>query len=143
MNSSVELAALGFLGLASCDLGEWEQARLYEGRAAERLTALGHASHRRALPLLLLQMRLLARDGDPGLGEHAVWVAATLDRMVAIAWMTVLACVIAGESLLAAGDLEAAGLWSDRGFVALKEGGDAGVLEARLQRLRLGLKGRV
>jgi len=142
VNSAVELAALGFLGLVFCDRGEWQQARLCERRAAERLAALGHVSHRRALPLLLLQMRLFARDGGPGLSEQAAWVEATLDRMAPIAWMTVLACVIIGECLIAAGDLEAAGLWSDRGLAALKEGGDAGVLEARLQRLRLGLKGR-
>jgi len=143
VNSSIELAALGFLGLVFSDRGDWEQARLYERRAAERLTALGHMSHRRALPLLLLQVRLLARDDDPGLNEHIAWVAATLDGMVAIAWMTVLACVSVGECLLAAGDCAAAGPWGDRGLAALREGGDAGVLDARLQRLRLGLKGRV
>ena len=142
VNSSVGLAALGFLGLLACDGGEWEQARLYEQRATERLTALGHVSHRRVLPLLLLRVRLLARDGDPALAEHVAWIAATLDGMVAIAWMTVLACVTVGECVLAAGDLGQAGPWGDRGLAALKEGGDAGVLEARLQRLRLGLKGR-
>jgi len=62
--------------------------------------------------------------------------------MMTIAWMTVLAGVIVGECLLERGELEAAGLWCDRAQKALKEGGDAGVLEARLQRLRLGLKGR-
>jgi len=142
VNSSIELAALGFLGLVFCDRGEWQQAHLFERRAAERLAALGHVSHRRVLPLLLLQVRLLARDGDSSLEEHVAWVAATLDRMVAIAWMTVLAGVVVGECLLAAGDLGAAGLWCDRALTALKEAGDAGVLEARLQRLHLGLKGR-
>ncbi len=143
VNSSIELAALGFLGLVTSDRGEWEQARLYERRAAERLTEIGHVSHRRALPLLLLQVRLLARDDDPGLTQQIAWVGATLDRMAAIAWMTVLAGVIVGECLLAAGDLGATGLWSDRALAARTEGGDVGALEARLQRLRLGLKGRV
>jgi LuxR family maltose regulon positive regulatory protein len=142
VNSAIELAALGFLGLLSADRGDWDQARLHERRAAERLVALGHVSHRRVLPLLLLQTRLMARDGDAGLDAHVAWVAATLDGMVPIAWMTVLAGVVVGECLLAGGEVEGAAAWGDRARRTLKEDGDAGVLDARLQRLLLGLKGR-
>jgi len=142
VNSAVELAALGFLGLIAAERGDWEQARLHERRGAQRLAALGHVSHRRVLPLLLLQARLMARDGDIDLDAHAAWIAATLDGMVSIAWMTVLAGVVVGECLLARGEVEAAAGWGERARRALKEGGDAGVLDARLQRLLLGLKGR-
>jgi LuxR family maltose regulon positive regulatory protein len=142
VNSAVELAALGFLGLLSADRGDWDEARLQERLAAQRLAALGHASDRRVLPLLLLQTRLLARDRDSGLEAHVTWVAATLDGMVPIAWLTVLAGVVVGECLLAAGAVGAAAGWGARAARALREGGDAGVLDARLQRLLLGLKGR-
>jgi LuxR family maltose regulon positive regulatory protein len=92
--------------------------------------------------LLLAQARLLARAGDAALGERAQKIAAIADDMVPVPWMTVLAGVVVGECFLEVGELAAAELWSARGLAVLKTGSDVGILEARLQRLRLGLKGR-
>ena len=142
VNSSVELAALGLLGLIESDRGEWQRARRCEERATARLATLGNASDRRLLPLLLLEGRLLAHEHDPGLAANLAQVADALDRMVAIAWMTVLAGIVVGECLLAHGDLEGARRWEERARRASAEGGDSGVLEVRLQRLQLALKGR-
>ena len=141
-NQVIEIAALGLLSLISGDQGQWEYARGYARQADERLAELGFGSHRRTLPLLLAQARLLARAGDAALGERAQKIAAIADDMVPVPWMTVLAGVVVGECFLEVGELAAAELWSARGLAVLKTGSDVGILEARLQRLRLGLKGR-
>jgi len=111
-------------------------------RADERLAEVGFGSHRRTLPLLLAQARLLARAGDPALTKRAATIAAILDEMVPVPWMTVLAGVVVGECLLEVGELGAADAWSKRALGALRTEPDVGVLEGRAQRLRLGLKGR-
>ena len=92
--------------------------------------------------MLLAQARLLARAGDAALGEWAQKIAAIADDMVPVPWMTVLAGVVVGECFLEVGELAAAEAWSARALAVLKTGSDVGILEARLQRLRLGLKGR-
>ena len=141
-NQVIEIAALGLLSLISGDQGQWEYAHGYARQADERLAELGFGSHRRTLPLLLAQARLLARAGDAALGEWAQKIAAIADDMVPVPWMTVLAGVVVGECFLEVGELAAAEAWSARGLAVLKTGSDVGILEARLQRLRLGLKGR-
>ena len=141
-NQVIEIAALGLLSLISGDQGQWEYAQGYARQADERLAELGFGSHRRTLPLLLAQARLLARAGDAALGEWAQKIAAIADDMVPVPWMMVLAGVVVGECFLEVGELAAAEAWSARGLAVLKTGSDVGILEARLQRLRLGLKGR-
>lgn len=141
-NQIIEIAALGLLALMAAEQGLWEYAEEYAQRADERLAEVGFGSHRRTLPLLLAQARLLARAGDPALTKRAATIAAILDEMVPVPWMTVLAGVVVGECLLEVGALEAADAWSKRALGALKTEPDVGVLEGRAQRLRLGLKGR-
>ncbi len=141
-NQIIEIAALGLLALMAAEQGRWEYAEEYTQRADERLAEVGFGSHRRTLPLLLAQARLLARGGDPALTERAATIAAILDEMVPVPWMTVLAGVVVGECFLEVGELEAADSWSKRALGALKTEADVGVLEGRAQRLRLGLKGR-
>ncbi len=141
-NQIIEIAALGLLALMAVEQGRWEQAQEYAQPADERLAELGFGSHRRTLPLLLAQARLLARAGDPALAERAAHIATILDDMVPVPWLTVLAGVVVGECLLEVGQVEAADVWSGRAVDALKSGHDVGVLEGRTQRLRLGLKGR-
>ena len=141
-NQVIEIAALGLLSLISGDQGQWEDAQRYARQADERLAELGFGSHRRTLPLLLAQSRILARTGEGALTELAQRIAAIADDMVPVPWMTVLAGVVLGECFLEVGDLEAADAWSARALAVVKTGYGVGVLEARLQRLRLGLKGR-
>ncbi|MGZ4199515.1 MAG: response regulator transcription factor, partial [Thermoleophilia bacterium] len=78
----------------------------------------------------------------PALTAKAATIAAILDEMVPVPWMTVLAGVIVGECFLEVGELHDADAWSARALAVLKTGADVGILDARLQRLRLGLKGR-
>ena len=141
-NQIIEIAALGLLALIAAEQGRWEGAGHDAQRADERLAELGFGSHRRTLPLLLAQARLLARAGDPALAGRAATIATILDDMVPVPWLTVLAGVVVGECFLEAGDVEAADAWSQRALDALKADHDVGVLEGRTQRLRLGLKGR-
>ena len=71
VNQTIEIAALGLLSIIAGDQGEWEYAQDYARCADERLAELGFGSHRRTLPLLLAQARLLARAGDEALVERA------------------------------------------------------------------------
>lgn len=141
-NQIIEIAALGLLALMAAEQGRWEDAEESARQADERLAEVGFGSHRRTLPLLLAQARLLARAGDPALTAKAATIAAILGEMVPVPWMTVLAGVVVGECFLEVGELEAADAWSRRALGALKSEHDVGVLEGRAQRLRLGLKGR-
>jgi LuxR family maltose regulon positive regulatory protein len=141
-NQAIEIASLGTLSLIAGDRGEWDHAREYAQRAEERLVELGFGSHRRTLPLLLAQARLLARAGDVALAEQADRIAAIADAMVTVPWMTALAGVMVGECFLETGDIAEAAAWSGRALAVARTGADIGILEARLQRLRLGLQGR-
>ena len=141
-NQIIEIAALGLLALMAAEQGRWEHAQEYARRADERFVELGFGSHRRTLPLLLAQARLLARVGDTALADKAASIATILDDMVPVPWLTVLAGVVVGECCLEVGEVEAADVWSRRALAGLKTGHDVGVLEGRTQRLRLGLKGR-
>jgi LuxR family maltose regulon positive regulatory protein len=141
-NHAIEIASLGTLALIAGDRGDWESAREYAQRADERLVELGFGSHRRTLPLLLAQARLLARAGDVALAVQANTIAAIADAMVSVPWMTVLAGVTVGECFLEMGDIAGAADWSGRALAVVRTGADVGVLETRLQRLRQGLKGR-
>jgi LuxR family transcriptional regulator, maltose regulon positive regulatory protein len=142
VNQTIEIAALGLLSIIAGDQGQWQHAGEYGLRAHERLAELGFGSHRRTLPLQLAQARLLARAGDEALVERAETIATVVDTMVPVPWMTVLAGVIVGECFLEVGELHDADAWSARALAVLKTGADVGILGARLQRLRLGLKGR-
>jgi LuxR family transcriptional regulator, maltose regulon positive regulatory protein len=142
VNQIIEIAALGLLSIIAGDQGQWEYAGAYALRADERLAELGFGSHRRTLPLQLARARLLARAGDDALVGCAETIATVIDAMVPIPWMTVIAGIVVGECFLEVGEIQEADVWSARALAVLKTGADVGMLDGRLQRLRLGLKGR-
>lgn len=135
-NPSAELAALGTLALIAADRGDWDGARDLADRAAARLEESGFGTQRRSLPMLLARARLLARDGDHEAVAVAERVRRALDTMVPHLWMTLLASVLLGETMLELGDLPAARRWSQNAAGVLRRYPDAGILGPRTERLR-------
>jgi LuxR family maltose regulon positive regulatory protein len=135
-NWSAGSAAMGHLSLIAADGGEWELAKAYDHQAQERLEGLGVDIGRRVLPALLARVRTLAHRGDPRMEDAMQTAAHILEQVDHFPWMTLLACVVLGESCLEAGDYAGVDLWSARGLDVLRGYPDAGILVERIQRLR-------
>ncbi|MBN2203680.1 MAG: hypothetical protein JW767_01520 [Thermoleophilia bacterium] len=135
-NPSAELAALGTLALIAADRGDWDAAREFADRAAALLEACGFGTGRRSLPMLLARADLLAREGDPEVVAVEGRAARVLETMVPHPWLTLLASVVLGETMLEHGDVRAAQGWSRRAAELLRHYSDSGILGPRAERLR-------
>jgi LuxR family transcriptional regulator, maltose regulon positive regulatory protein len=134
--------ALGYQAHILADEGRWEEARACVDRGLARVESAGLVWGPPDFPLLAADVRVLAHEGDPGLAERLELLADVLERSVVGPAATLLAAGVAGHVLLERGDLEGAERWLRAGEACLEQWPDAGILGARLRRLRERADGR-
>ena len=142
-NVLAQISAAGYQALILADEGRWPEARSRGAAALQRFEEAGLSWGIAIYPALLAQTRLEGHDGDPALAERI----ATIDTMVARGnlppHMALLTQVLVGEMLLQSGDLSEALRWMHGGLHSLAVMPDAGILRARLLRLRDQLEARM
>ena len=137
---STRAYALAFLALIAADENRWDDAVDFDRRSSEQSPAMTldiSPGMYLALPMLLARVSILAHRGDPGLAAEQERAVRHLEQMIPqVPWRIILAAVVFGEVALAQGDLAEAERWTIRAERTLAGCPDAGMLVARVRRLR-------
>lgn len=138
-NETAEIGAASLHALMLADDGRWEEAEALVEATVVHVEESGF-SWMSVVAALVAHARVLAHRGDPQADEKLAAVGALTEQGTMPPWTWLLTAVQLAEALLERGDVEGAGLWVRKGFARLAMWPDAGILGARLQRLRARLE---
>jgi LuxR family maltose regulon positive regulatory protein len=131
-----EMGAAGMLALIAADNEDWESVRRYVDHAAACLTDTRMGAFCPSAVVHVARARVLAHDGDPGVGHELARARAVLDDMVTWPCTTLLVSVVAGELCLRHDWSAEAEIWLAFAQATLKTWPSAGALGRRTDDLR-------